>query len=178
MFFAGPVIFKDKCFDIPTQFKVRETYYQFLCADGEYNPVANLFFNTEGGAIHALLSVTKTHIHLNEILYYFCVWYFFTVTTYGVFCPAGLFLPGMIMGCALGIIYGETIDAMGIKGFHVHQSNQIMGAAAMLAGYTRFTYALAVIMLETTSSINLFIPVIVTISTSFQVGEFFNQSLY
>mmetsp|Transcript_48437 Transcript_48437/g.65756 ORF Transcript_48437/g.65756 Transcript_48437/m.65756 type:complete len:132 (+) Transcript_48437:1168-1563(+) len=130
-------------------------------------------FNTEGGAIHALLSVTKTHIHLGAISYYFFVWYFFTVTTYGVFVPAGLFLPGMIMGCALGIIYGEVVDTF-VEGNHHHQTNQIMGAAAMLAGYTRFTYSLAVIMLETTSSINLFIPIIVTISTSFQVGQAFN----
>mmetsp|Transcript_30255 Transcript_30255/g.21998 ORF Transcript_30255/g.21998 Transcript_30255/m.21998 type:complete len:80 (+) Transcript_30255:888-1127(+) len=53
-----------------------------------------------------------------------------------------------------------------------------MGAAAMLAGYTRFTYSLAVIMLETTNSINLFIPIICTISVAFQTGQAFNKSLY
>jgi H+/Cl- antiporter ClcA len=35
------------------------------------------------------------------------VWYFFTCITYGTNVPAGLFLPGMIIGCALGEIYAK-----------------------------------------------------------------------
>lgn len=53
-----------------------------------------------------------------------------------------------------------------------------MGAASMLCGYTRLTYSLAVIMLETTQSINLFIPIIFTLIVSFGVGQAFNRSLY
>lgn len=54
----------------------------------------------------------------------------------------------------------------------------IMGASAVLCGYTRLTYSLAVIMLETTQSINLFIPIIFTLIVSFGVGQAFNRSLY
>ena len=32
-------------------------------------------------------------------------WYLFTITTYGVTVPSGLFLPGMIIGCGLGDLY-------------------------------------------------------------------------
>jgi hypothetical protein len=53
-----------------------------------------------------------------------------------------------------------------------------MGASAMLAGYCRLTYSLAVIMLETTQSINLFLPIIFTILSSFGVARIFNRSLY
>ena len=53
-----------------------------------------------------------------------------------------------------------------------------MGASAMLAGYCRLTYSLAVVMLETTQSINLFLPVIFTILTSFTIAKVFNRSLY
>lgn len=39
------------------------------------------------------------------------VWYFFFVTTYGIFLPSGLFLPGMIIGCAIGDLYNHfTLD--------------------------------------------------------------------
>lgn len=48
----------------------------------------------------------------------------------------------------------------------------------MLAGFTRQTYSLAVIMLETTQQINFFIPILLTILTSVSVGKIFNQSLY
>jgi len=41
------------------------------------------------------------------MLTYLAVWYIFTITTYGVWVPAGLFLPGIIVGCAIGAIYEE-----------------------------------------------------------------------
>lgn len=34
--------------------------------------------------------------------YFLIIWYLLTITTYGTNVPAGLFLPGMIIGCALG----------------------------------------------------------------------------
>jgi len=37
-----------------------------------------------------------------NLLIFLGVWYLFTITTYGTNVPAGLFLPGMIIGCALG----------------------------------------------------------------------------
>jgi len=48
----------------------------------------------------------------------------------------------------------------------------------MLAGYCRLTYSLAVLMLETTQSVNLFIPMFITIMVSYLSGLIFNQSLY
>lgn len=53
-----------------------------------------------------------------------------------------------------------------------------MGAAAMMAGYTRQTYSLAVIMLETAQTVNFFVPVLLTIMVSVGVGGIFNRSLY
>lgn len=38
------------------------------------------------------------------------VWYMFTITTYGTMVPAGLFLPGMIIGCALGEVCFQSMD--------------------------------------------------------------------
>ena len=58
------------------------------------------------------------------------------------------------------------------------QSYIICGASAMLAGYTRLTYSVAVIMLETTQSINNFLPIMFTIMTSLSVARLFNRSLY
>ena len=48
----------------------------------------------------------------------------------------------------------------------------------MLASYTRLTYSLAVIMLETSQSINLFLPVISTVLVSTGIARCFNRSLY
>jgi len=46
------------------------------------------------------------------------VWYVFTITTYGVVIPAGLFLPGIIMGGAIGRIY--TIGVQSWAGYSDH----------------------------------------------------------
>ncbi len=55
----------------------------------------------------------------------------------------------------------------------------ILGAAAVLSGATRMTYCLAVIMLETTANVNLFLPVIFTIFCSYGSGYILNsRSIY
>lgn len=54
----------------------------------------------------------------------------------------------------------------------------IVGAAAVLSAYTRQTYSIAVIMLETTQNINLFLPITITILVSSTVGNLFNKSVY
>lgn len=48
----------------------------------------------------------------------------------------------------------------------------------MLTSYVRMTYSLAVIMLETTQSINLFIPTIFAVVVARSVGKFYTRSLY
>lgn len=73
------------------------------CGDDQkhYNPIATILWKTEGGLIRHFVDedplLTKT-----QLVVIGAVWYFWTITTYGVGVPSGLFLPGMIVGCALG----------------------------------------------------------------------------
>jgi H+/Cl- antiporter ClcA len=53
-----------------------------------------------------------------------------------------------------------------------------MGGAAMLSGSCRMTFSLAVIMLETTSNVNLFVPMILALFISYGTGSLFNKSIY
>ena len=48
----------------------------------------------------------------------------------------------------------------------------------MLSGYCRLTYSLTVIMLETTQAVNLFIPFLLAMLSSYATALIFNQSLY
>jgi H+/Cl- antiporter ClcA len=103
----------------------------------------------------------------------------FTFVTYGIWVPAGLFLPGIIIGSCLGLLWMQVMIKFGLSPWVIGgQSYVIMGASAMLASYCRMTYSLAVVMLETTQSVNLFLPIIITISVSFFVAKLFNRSLY
>jgi H+/Cl- antiporter ClcA len=116
-----------------------------------------------------------------EISLFMIVWYLLTITTYGIWVPSGLFLPGIIIGCAFGQFYAQIIDVLFPETYAANINNQsykIMGASAMLGGYTRLTYSLCVIMLETTQSINFFIPILFSVLTSVSVGNYFNRGLY
>jgi chloride channel 7 len=86
-----------------------------------------------------------------HLIIFISCWFFFTITTYGVWIPAGLFLPGIIMGGALGRLYTFLIqDTFGYDNPNEMQQNALLGAAAMLSGYCRLTYSLNVMLLETT----------------------------
>ena len=49
----------------------------------------------------------------------------------------------------------------------------LLAVGAMLSGYCRMTYSLAVIMLETTASINIFLPMFLAMMMARVVGGFF-----
>ena len=71
--------------------------------------MATMFMNTEGGAIRSIISGFEgyggTSSTTWRLLTFALTWYFWTVVTYGVWVPAGLFLPGIIIGCAIGGCY-------------------------------------------------------------------------
>lgn len=113
-------------------------------------------------------------------------WYIQMTITYGTNVPAGLFLPGMIVGSALGEIMARTLKDNTRYGageseeiyLNTRKHFVVLGCCAVLAGYTRMTYSLAVIMMETSQSLSLFIPIIFTTVVSNQVGALFTRSLY
>lgn len=179
---------------------VADEEFRFYCPPNEYNPLASLIFNTEVGTIRMLMRYPQiikildmedlrgeggtgepeSSIVVENLILFLCVWYIFTITTYGIHVPAGLFLPGILVGCAVGVLYleflRETFDlSLVLLG---GQSYIIIGAAAMLSGYCRMTYSLAVLMLETTQSINIFLPILISIMVSHGVARLFTRSFY
>ena len=79
-------------------------YYAGSCSEGYYSPIASLLFNTEGGTIRAIMN-NELNTTYQEISGFIAIWYFFFCTTYGCWVPSGLFLPGIIIGCAIGQLY-------------------------------------------------------------------------
>jgi len=141
-----------------------------------YNPMATFLFNPEGAVIKNFLS-KKAVFSYETLLLFFIIWYLFTIITYGTAVPAGLFLPGILIGCALGRVLGLFIENYIVQEIHP-STYAIIGAAAVLAGYSRLSFSLAVIMLETTENVNLFLPIIFALFVSTTTGSIFNDSLY
>ena len=72
--------------------------------------------NTEGDAIRSIISGFEDVGGVNStdwsLFIFALVWFFWTITTYGVWAPSGLFLPGIIIGCAVGGCYAEIQAAI------------------------------------------------------------------
>jgi len=144
--------------------------YQAWCTDpSTFNPIASLFWQTEGGLIRDILD-ESVMCNFTQMFAFTVCWYIFTITTYGTSVPSGLFLPGMIIGCGLGEMYSKIILNIGLiddAHYAVYRVIYIiLGMAAMLASYTRMTYSLAVIVMETSLAVNIFLPCIITIAVA------------
>ena len=159
---------------------------QYDCMEGEHSPISTMFANEEVGAIRSIMSGFDgpggIRLPPEQMVTYFAVWYIFMITTYGVWVPAGLFLPGIIVGCAVGAIYEELhqriFEAEEVKSYSASVVPVLLAVGAMLSAYCRMTYSLAVIMMETTASINIFMPMFLAIMVSRQVAGCFTPSLY
>jgi len=89
----------------------------------------------------------------------------------------------MIIGCAVGKVYAEIITDLGLitTPEEIADSSKafvVLGVGAVMAGYTRMTYTLAIIVMETSMIISLFIPTAFAILVSNVVGYWFTRSLY
>ena len=161
---------------------------QYDCKEGEHSPISTMFENEEVGAIRSIMSGFDgpggIRLPPEQMGMYVAVWYLFMITTYGVWVPAGLFLPGIIVGCAVGAIYEELNQRIfeqpegDEKSYSASVVPVLLAVGAMLSAYCRMTYSLAVIMMETTASINIFMPMFIAIMVSRQVAGFFTPSLY
>jgi chloride channel 7 len=67
--------------------------------------LASLFFNTEGDCIKVLFYTDGLFFTGKDLLIFTISWYLITIVTYGISVPAGIFLPGILVGAALGKWY-------------------------------------------------------------------------
>jgi len=95
-----------------------------------------------------------------------------TIFSYGTNIPAGLFVSGILIGCAYGRLFGLFVSQY-ISSSIKPSSYAVVGAASILAGYARHTFSLAIIMMESTENIDLFIPIVFAIMIAYVVGSVF-----
>eukprot|EP00347_Sterkiella_histriomuscorum_P015757 403355796 len=153
---------------------------RFTCPEGYYNRLATLLFNSQSNIIHTFMS-DGNNFKIYNVGIFIAVWYFFTCVTSGTAVPCGIFLPCILIGCALGYLYNQVhVMIFTNQEYTLNaETMAILGATAMLSGSTRMTYSLAVIMLETTSNVELFLPIIFTLLASYGAGSILiNKSIY
>ncbi len=138
-----------------------------LCAktsDSDYNLGRGVFAALFGAALIKLLQM---------------------IVTFGAMCPAGLFIPSLYIGACFGRGIGHamllldrnitlTTNSMIEPGIYA-----MVGAAGMLAGVTRMTVSLVVIMFELTAgSASFIIPFMISVLAAKWSGDTFTESVY
>ncbi|KAH9975687.1 Cl-channel protein [Lactifluus volemus] len=113
----------------------------------------------------------------------------FTAWTFGMMVPAGIFLPTIAIGAALGRAVGLLIQGL----YHAYPKAwffsacspdptvrciypgfyAVIGASSMLAGVTRMTVSLVVIVFELTGALSHVLPIMISVMISKWVADAF-----
>ena len=99
LIFYAPLITATECEKEST--KLEAEFIKYKCPEGQFNPLATLLLNPEGTTIKAFLNA-QAIFNYGDLLLHFMIWYLMTIVTYGTALPAGLFLPGILIGYSLG----------------------------------------------------------------------------
>lgn len=113
---------------------------------------------------------------------------FATIVTFGVKIPSGIFIPSMVLGACLGRVMGIIVEAVSRAAVQngdtvffktctadtpcvTPGTYALLGAMGTLAGVTRMTLSLTVIMFELTGKLSYVVPCMLTIVIAKVVGE-------
>ncbi|GFZ49454.1 Probable chloride channel protein UM03490-D [Saitozyma sp. JCM 24511] len=107
-----------------------------------------------------------------------------TIVTFGIKLPAGIFIPSLVVGACFGRVVGLFLEYVQSEYPYLNifdvctDTNCIVpglyamiGAAATLAGVTRTTVSLAVIVIELTNTLNYVVPVMLSVLVAKTVAD-------
>jgi len=101
--------------------------------------------------------------------------FFQCAVTHGASVPAGLFVPSLFIGGCFGRVLGAILKHMGMFGAGevlVEPGVYAMvGAGAMLAGVSRMTISLTVVLFELTGGLTYIVPFMISVMTAKWVGD-------
>jgi chloride channel 7 len=155
----------------------------FGCAaPGHYNDLATLLFNTPEGAIRNLFSSqTSGEFTPGSLVAFFSLFFTLSLLTYGTTIPSGLFVPSALCGATYGRLVGASLVArLGEASSEGIQEGTyaLLGSAAFLAGATRMTVSLCVILLELTANLSLLPSMMAVLLIAKATGDLVNASAY
>ena len=135
---------------------------RYWCKDGEYSESGLVTFNMLENAIKCFFH-GELYIGYWPLCWYFIISFICACITYGSSVPSGLFVPCIVIGAAygrvVGLITNQVFDSSFFPGVY-----SFLGACGMLAGSSRITISLTVILVETTGNVLYIIPVIIIVT--------------
>ncbi|ELR24670.1 chloride transporter, chloride channel (ClC) subfamily protein [Acanthamoeba castellanii str. Neff] len=144
------------------------TVNTLFCPEGQYNQIGTILFQNEESSLRAI----STWDYMP--LFMICALYFvLTCWTFGAAVPVGILAPCLLIGACYGRMLGQYIQHIWPEAAADESTFSILGAASMLAGTTRLTLSLAVILTEATNNAGYTLPIMLVAMIARLVGYLF-----
>ena len=180
--------------DIQDAFKGRPHFQEtgFEPSVQRYNELATLMTVSGNQAIKHLLS-RNTHLEFGfaSLCTFFIIYYFGAAIVAGSCISSGLFVPMLLMGACIGRFWGLVAVRIAISAgltaadFQLEEWAWIdpgvfamVGAGAYMAGVSRLTLSLAVIVMEMTNEVHFMLPLLIAIMVAKWVADALEHALY
>lgn len=185
----------DRCTDLPTdvqgwnnqQKELMSQLVPFQCVPGkEYNEVASLYLVDADVAIRQLFHFRETGLtdaptfSSAAIFLFFVPYITLACIVYGIGVPSGLLVPSLLSGASFGRLFGHLLHMLDHTSgtFADSGTYSLMGAAAIMAGFSRMTISVTVILLEATGNMQYVLPLMITVMAARFTGNLFNEGIY
>mmetsp|Transcript_38887 Transcript_38887/g.153766 ORF Transcript_38887/g.153766 Transcript_38887/m.153766 type:complete len:658 (+) Transcript_38887:329-2302(+) len=171
----------DEAYENAVSLKYKKDFSQFSCPDGYHSLFAALLYNPLDVVLQALLHNENEEAYNAYLLISALAFYtFFTILTYGIAVPSGLFIPAFVWGATLGRLVG----LLAYNAFPDHRADfeissyVYLGGVAGLAGATRMTASVVLIAAESAGfGTGIITGILVAVIAKF-TGDFFNTGIY
>ncbi|KAK0554713.1 glycerol ethanol, ferric requiring protein [Tilletia horrida] len=149
-----------------------------------------LFRECEGGGDYDSLCQSSAQWRMvNSLLLATIIRAVLVVVSYGCKVPAGIFVPSMAIGATFGRMVGILVKALynAYPGWSLFSACHpdvpcitpgtyaFLGAAAALAGVTRITVAVVVIMFELTGTVTYILPTMIVVMVTKGIGDAYGK---
>jgi chloride channel 7 len=149
------------------------------CQEGQYNDLASIISNSNEHTVLNLLKVGDPGLlSLLAIAVFFIYYLFGAGYTAGCGVSSGLFVPMVVIGAAYGRIVGLILGKVYGSQFTDAGIFAIMGTAAFMAGVSRLTVSLTVIVIEITNDLANLLPIMLAVMTAKLIADLINHPLF
>ncbi|EFA81710.1 chloride channel protein [Heterostelium album PN500] len=160
-----------------TMEQLNDLLKSFNCPEGSYNPMASIIFAGNEESIQNLLAINSPELNntnrfgIPALLLFFLFYFLFAAYTAGCGISSGTFVPMIVIGASYGRAIGVIVQH--IFGYSTIDPGAyaLMGAAAFMAGVSRLTISLSVILIETTNELQYLLPLMVTVMVAKWVAD-------
>ncbi|KAG4305745.1 hypothetical protein PORY_000655 [Pneumocystis oryctolagi] len=164
-------------------------YSNVLMKSQHSNILAQLFKKCNENDVIGVCLKESIILPMFILLYTTVFGIFLSSISFGLQVPSGIILPSMVIGALYGRLVGIILQYIQHKMpyawvFSACKSDveciapeiySIIGAASALAGVTRMTVSLVVIMFELTGALTYVLPIMITVMISKWVGDAFEK---